>query len=172
MHKKYPPQGTLLSSSRHSAEELATAPISTLPGIALLLGNRQPLLGIQILCTQPSRGHAGEYLLCTPPSRGHAGDTDPSLHSVGIPQSLTCWGYRSQLCFGNPHRYSRWGNEQSSTCWGNTIQTLLGERQLLRWGGPNQSTCRIPSAGDADIRLLRKLVQSTGRMNTVGEICH
>ena len=158
MHKNIPLKG-IFWGKRDSL--LRNSPLLRFPpcwGITLLLGNRQPLLGIQILCTQPSRGHAG--------------DTDPSLHSVGIPQSLTCWGYRSQLCFGNPHRYSRWGNEQSSTCWGNTIQTLLGERQLLRWGGPNQSTCRIPSAGDADIRLLRKLVQSTGRMNTVGEICH
>jgi hypothetical protein len=45
MHKEYPPQGTLLGSMRHSAEELVTAPIPPCWGITLLLGKGNPCWG-------------------------------------------------------------------------------------------------------------------------------
>ena len=43
MHKKYPPQGTLLGSSRDSAEELDNTPISTPLGNSTAAGKRTTL---------------------------------------------------------------------------------------------------------------------------------
>ena len=87
MHKKYPPQGTLLGSTRHSAEELVNIPLSTLLGNNTAAGKMQPLLGKNLLCTQSARETARD--------KHHQ-------HSVGIQQSLTCFGYKSRLCFGEP----------------------------------------------------------------------
>ena len=43
--KKYPPQGTLLGSSKHSAEELDNTPTSTLLGNSTAAGERTTLTG-------------------------------------------------------------------------------------------------------------------------------
>ena len=156
MHKKRPPQGILLGSTRHFVEELVNSPISTpLGNSTAAAGKRYPLLGKNLLCTQSARELSGirtTNALC--------GDTTISdLLEIYI-----------HLCFENPHRYLvtslgkcsqilRWGNSNlqthlgmhhSITCWA-TILTLLGKRILLRWGQPMQSIGRISSSGDAEI---------------------
>ena len=70
--KKCPPQGTLLRSTRHSAEELVNTPISTLLGNSTAAGNKATL--------------AGEEPPLHPIRSGIAGDKNPQC---------TLWGYHN-----------------------------------------------------------------------------
>jgi len=126
--KRYPPQGTLLGSSRHSAEELVNTPTPPCWGISLLLG-KASLAGDNLLCTRSAWGLRW--------GRNHQ-------HTLrGKQQSSTCWGkLTSSAVLGETATNALCGDNNNLRLDGEiTTSTLLGKQppicRHLRWGNSN-----------------------------------